>query len=215
MQKCIFAKNTHVNIVLENRNRMDNMYNSLPAKPCRLDGDAPTVRGREAIATRVLPDRFLKVVEVSPRGYTELMRSIMMETAGVGPKVLDAYHCAVPGQRFHRQLAIEYERLDGTMREFLLAHRDEYERCMLELTAAIRVYETAVEAKLLTTDFTYSNIMYKIQPHGLRWYLVDFGNTVRLADPSVPLEFQNSYQRKLQNIERLRSGLPLHNYYGL
>lgn len=176
-----------------------------------------------AMSARVLPDRFVKIIRGGLPGLNEIVRSVLMERAGLGPVVLDAYHCDVDAiaesgvyQRVgipYDRLAIEYERLDGTMQEFLETHQSNYDLCITELTAAVRLYERAVQAGLTHLDFHYGNVMYKRTLAGLRWYLVDFGETVRLGTnrphtSTVPRQIS-------RNIDRLHRGKKISAFRGL
>lgn len=203
------AKNTPRNIRRENTEMLYRFAETLNKKHCEelhTAGTQPSVMGGSAMQTRVLPNKFIKIIVGGPEGFNELVRSILMERAGVGPAVLDAYHCIIPGEDYFTRLAIEYERLDGTMQEFLEEHRSDHQLCVTELTAGIRVYERAVAAKLVPLDFHYGNLMYKkLGLDTMRWYLVDFGETIRLGSRNKPRNW--TPHQAMRNLESLRGKL--------
>ena len=186
---------SNINRFYEEPSMLQSVYNTLPVKQCESEfREYPTVRGVCAMYVGFRGDRFVKALPADISGVNEVVRSMHMADIGVGPKVLDVYLC-IGGKRLH----LEYEKLDGTMTEYLKSHRHDVQACIAALQKVNVLLRIARAHNMKTLDFKYDNVMYKHRAAEVQWYLIDFGMSIRLANGSTePLQDTN------YNIEALR-----------
>lgn len=173
--------NTDVNRFYEGAPLLQAVYDSLPVREClREFPEYPAIHGASALYVGLKSGRFVKAVKADVIGVNELVRSLQMASVGVGPAVLDAYLC-VRGTQLH----MEFERLEGTLSQYLAEHRNEVQMCIAALEMVNRVLQVARAQGFTSLDFKHDNVMYKFHPDGtLQWYLIDFGDSLRLASGS-------------------------------
>lgn len=135
----------------------------------RSAGEVPAAQ-RTAYGVRILPDKVIKFVQANRAGQHELVASQLYERHGLGPRVLDAYFCT--GSNL---LAIEYERLDGTLGDLYARYqRGDPKKLVRPLEGVLDLLRRCQAVGLSHGDVHQGNFMYKILPDGsLKWYVID------------------------------------------
>lgn len=200
---------TNQNIEYESSWVFHEIYKWLSHKICKepLTGKQPLIKGQMAIATWLLPDRFVKTLLIDREGLNELVRSLQMQKYKLGPIVLDAYLCEKGS--YGEKMQIEYELLDGTMIELLRNNINDPSFCIKQLKNVQNLCLRAHKIGLIQTDFHYGNIMYKkknINNNILRWYFIDFRSTIRLKNNSKNNMVKKIYDDIEHDINRLKNG---------